>query len=42
MIGFTAKQLRAFALVARHRSFSRAAAALFITPSGLSILIRQL
>jgi DNA-binding transcriptional LysR family regulator len=42
MIAFTAKQLRAFMLVARHRSFSRAAAALFITPSGLSILIRQL
>jgi LysR family carnitine catabolism transcriptional activator len=42
MINFTAKQLRAFQLVAQHRSFSRAAAALFITPAGLSILIRQL
>ena len=42
MINFTAKQLRAFQLVARHRSFSRAAAALFITPAGLSILVRQL
>jgi DNA-binding transcriptional LysR family regulator len=42
MINFTAKQLRAFQLVAQHRSFSRAAGALFITPSGLSILIRQL
>jgi LysR family carnitine catabolism transcriptional activator len=42
MINFTAKQLRAFQLVARHRSFSRAAGALFITPPGLSILIRQL
>lgn len=42
MINFTAKQLRAFQLVAQHRSFLRAAAALFITPAGLSILIRQL
>jgi LysR family carnitine catabolism transcriptional activator len=42
MLNFTAKQLRAFQLVAQHRSFSRAAAALFITPAGLSILIRQL
>jgi LysR family carnitine catabolism transcriptional activator len=42
MINFTAKQLRAFRLVAQHRSFSRAAGALFITPSGLSILISQL
>jgi LysR family carnitine catabolism transcriptional activator len=42
MLNFTAKQLRAFQLVAQHHSFSRAAAALFITPAGLSILIRQL
>jgi LysR family carnitine catabolism transcriptional activator len=42
MINFTAKQLRAFQLVAQHRSFSRAAGSLFITPAGLSILIRQL
>jgi DNA-binding transcriptional LysR family regulator len=39
---FTARQLRAFVLVAQHQSFSRAAAALFITPSGLSLLIREL
>src|ERR1700736_3866274 len=39
---FTSRQLRGFLLVARHRSFSRAAAALFITPSGLSVLIREL
>jgi LysR family transcriptional regulator, carnitine catabolism transcriptional activator len=39
---FTSRQLRAFLLVARHRSFSRAAEALFITPSGLSVLIREL
>jgi DNA-binding transcriptional LysR family regulator len=39
---FTSRQLRAFLLVAQHRNFSRAAAALFITPSGLSVLIREL
>jgi LysR family carnitine catabolism transcriptional activator len=42
MIDFTVRQLRAFLLVAQHRSFSRAAAGLFITPSGLSVLIREL
>jgi LysR family carnitine catabolism transcriptional activator len=39
---FTSRQLRAFQLVAQHRSFTRAAEALFITPSGLSVLIREL
>jgi LysR family transcriptional regulator, carnitine catabolism transcriptional activator len=39
---FTSRQLRAFLLVAQHRSFSRAAEVLYITPSGLSILIREL
>ncbi len=39
---FTSRQLRAFHLVAQHRSFARAAEALFITPSGLSVLIREL
>ena len=39
---FTSRQLRAFLLVAQHRSFSRAAEALLITPSGLSVLIREL
>lgn len=39
---FTSRQLRAFVLVAQHRSFTRAAEALFITPSGLSLLIREL
>ena len=39
---FTSKQFRAFLLVAQHRSFSRAAEALYITPSGLSVLIREL
>ncbi|HXW92256.1 MAG TPA: LysR family transcriptional regulator [Terriglobales bacterium] len=42
MIDFTSRQIRAFLLVAQHRSFSRAAGALFITPSGLSVLIREL
>jgi len=42
MIDFTSRQLRAFLLVAQYRSFSRAAAALFITPSGLSLLVREL
>jgi LysR family transcriptional regulator, carnitine catabolism transcriptional activator len=39
---FNSRQLRAFLLVAQHRSFSRAAEALYITPSGLSVLIREL
>src|SRR5215469_4313493 len=42
MQDFTSRQLRAFLLVAQHKSFSRAAGALFITPSGLSVLIREL
>jgi len=42
MINFSSRQLRAFLLVAQHRSFTRAADALFITPSGLSVLIREL
>jgi len=39
---FSSRQLRAFHLVAQHRSFTRAAEALFITTSGLSVLIREL
>ncbi|MEO8336451.1 MAG: LysR family transcriptional regulator [bacterium] len=42
MIDFTSRQLRAFMLVAQHRSFARAAEALFITPSGMSLLVREL
>jgi LysR family transcriptional regulator, carnitine catabolism transcriptional activator len=42
MIDFTSRQLRAFLLVAQHHNFTRAAEALFITPSGLSLLIREL
>jgi LysR family transcriptional regulator, carnitine catabolism transcriptional activator len=38
---FTSRQLRAFLLVAQHRSFTRAAELMFITPSGLSALIRE-
>src|SRR5215472_34341 len=41
MIDFTSRQLRAFLLVAQHRSFTRAAGALFITPAGLSLLIKE-
>jgi DNA-binding transcriptional LysR family regulator len=39
---FTSRQLRAFHLLAHHLSFARAAEALFITPSGLSVSIREL
>ena len=39
---FSSRQLRAFQLVAQHRNFTRAAEALFITTSGLSVLIREL
>jgi LysR family transcriptional regulator, carnitine catabolism transcriptional activator len=42
MVDFTSRQLRAFLLVAQHQNFTRAADALFITPSGLSVLIREL
>ena len=42
MIDFHSRQLRAFLLVAHHRSFARAAEALFITPSALSVSIREL
>lgn len=38
---FSSRQLRAFLLVAQHRNFARAAEAMFITPSGLSVLIRE-
>ena len=42
MIDFSSRQLRAFLLVAQHQNFTRAAEALFITTSGLSLLIREL
>jgi LysR family transcriptional regulator, carnitine catabolism transcriptional activator len=38
---FTSRQLRALLLVAQHRNFTRAAELMFITPSGLSVLIRE-
>jgi LysR family transcriptional regulator, carnitine catabolism transcriptional activator len=41
MVDFTSRQLRAFLLAAQHQNFTRAAEALFITPSGLSVLIRE-
>jgi LysR family transcriptional regulator, carnitine catabolism transcriptional activator len=41
MIEFSSRQLRAFLLVAQHQNFTRASEALFITPSGLSLLIRD-
>ena len=42
MIDYSARQLRGFLLVADFQSFTRAADALFITPSGLSVMITQL
>jgi LysR family carnitine catabolism transcriptional activator len=42
MAHFSTRQLRAFLLVAHHRNFARAAEALFITPSGLSLVIREI
>ena len=42
MIEYTARQLHGFLLVADYQSFTRAADALFITPSGLSVMISQL
>jgi DNA-binding transcriptional LysR family regulator len=39
---FTSRQLRAFHVVAQHQSFARAAEKLFMTPSGVSVLIREL
>lgn len=38
---FSSRQLRAFLLVAQYQNFTRAAEALFITPAGLSLLMRQ-
>jgi len=42
MIDFTARQLRGFLLVADFQSFTRAADALFITPSGLSLAAQRI
>ncbi|MGO9992997.1 MAG: LysR family transcriptional regulator [Steroidobacteraceae bacterium] len=42
LMEFTSRQLRAFHLVAEHQSFARAADRMFLTPSGVSVLIREL
>lgn len=42
MTDFSSRQIRAFLLVTRHRSFSKAAGAMFMTPSALSVSIREL
>ncbi len=42
MRGASLRQLRAFAAVARHHSFSRAAAELHVTPSAISLQIKEL
>jgi len=41
-MGVSTRQLRAFRLAAQHHNFARAAEALFITPSGLSVMIKEL
>jgi DNA-binding transcriptional LysR family regulator len=41
-MNITSRQLKAFVLTARHQSFSRAAEKLFITQSGMSLLVREL
>ena len=42
MRGATLRQLRAFSLVARHHSFARAASELHLTPSAVSLQIKEL
>jgi DNA-binding transcriptional LysR family regulator len=42
MIEYSSRQLRAFILVAHYRSFADAAGRMFVTPSGLSVMIREL
>lgn len=42
MRGATLRQLRAFSVVARHHSFGRAAAELHLTPSAVSLQIKEL
>src|SRR5262245_15608978 len=41
-MNITSRQLKAFLLTARYGSFSRAAERLFITQSGMSVLVREL
>jgi LysR family transcriptional regulator, carnitine catabolism transcriptional activator len=42
VMDITFRQLRAFLLLAQQRSFVRAAEVLYVSPSGLSVLIREL
>src|SRR5215471_16488370 len=42
MIDYSSRQLRAFILVAQYRSFAGAAGRMLVTPSGLSVMIREL
>ena len=42
MVDCSSRQLRAFILVAQYRSFAAAAGRMFVTPSGLSVMIREL
>lgn len=41
-MNITSRQLTAFVLIARHESFSRAAEQMYITQSGISIIVRDL
>jgi len=41
-MNITSRQLRAFVLIARHQSFSRAAQQMSITQSGISMIVRDL
>ena len=41
-MNITSRQLKAFLLVARHESFSRGAEQMFISQSGISIMVREL
>src|SRR6266850_2364668 len=41
-MNISSRQLKAFVLTARHQSFSRAAEQLFMTQSGMSVLMREL
>src|SRR5207244_4188347 len=41
-MNISSRQLKAFVLTARYQSFSRAAEQLFITQSGMSVLVREL
>jgi DNA-binding transcriptional LysR family regulator len=42
IVNLTTRQLQAFLLVAKFKSFARASERMFMTPSGLSILMREL